>query len=180
MCIYSSPPTKPAWITALQAALSKVLSLYSSIIIVGDFNVDLLKVPQFSEELSDSFTLEQHVRSPTRVTSHSAMLIDHVYTYGIGISSTQVCELFIADHYSTICSIEARSQTTNVSQIHRTAAFRTFKKLKIEALLKDLSVYPWNCVKELADMNEKVIHFISAFLEISNKHAPLTSRRCRH
>ena len=126
-CIYSPPPTKPAWIAALQAALSKVTSLNSSIIIVGDFNVDLLKVPQFSEESCDSFALEQHVRSPTRVISHCATLIDHVYTYGIGISSTQICELFIAYHYSTICSIEARLQATNVSQIHRTATFRTFK-----------------------------------------------------
>ena len=104
VCIYSPPPTKPVWIAALQAALSKITSLYSSIIIVDDFNVDLLKVPQFSEELCDSFALEQRARSPMRVTSHSATLIDHVYTYGIGISSTQACELFIADHYSMICN----------------------------------------------------------------------------
>ena len=180
VCIYSPPPTKPAWIVALQAALSKVTSLYSSIIIVGDFNIDLLKVPQFSEKLCYSFALEQHVRSPTCVTSHSATLINHVYAYGIGISSTQVCELFISDHYTTICSIEASSQATNVYQINQTATFRTLKKLKIEALLKDLSVYPWNCVKELADVKSKVIHFISAFLEIWNKHALLITRRCRH
>ena len=88
VCIFSPPPTKPAWIAALQAALSKVMSLYLSIIIVGNFNVDLFQVPQFLEELCHSFALEQHVRSPTRVTNHNATLIDHVYTYGIGISST--------------------------------------------------------------------------------------------
>ena len=57
-------------------------SKYNEIIVVGDFNVDLLTSSHPARKLSNLFRdngMHQIVNNPTRVTTSTSTLIDHVY-----------------------------------------------------------------------------------------------------
>ena len=63
---------------------SDLLTLTKLIVIVGDFNINLLSssssVTNYTNLLSD-FQFTQHVTAPSRVTNCSATLIDHLLVY---------------------------------------------------------------------------------------------------
>lgn len=53
-------------------------------VVIGDFNIDLLKID--SHQNSDHFVntmgtyfFQPHILQPTRLTDHSAMLIDNIF-----------------------------------------------------------------------------------------------------
>ena len=47
---------------------------------MGDLNIDMLKkVPKRWEDLCNLYSLSQMVQQPTRITSNSKTLIDHIY-----------------------------------------------------------------------------------------------------
>ena len=85
--IYRSPSSKPNdFLQTLECILSKLESHRNKqIILVGDLNIDLVKYDYDSncQQLIDLTTRHgfiQTITKPTRVTDHSATLIDHIYT----------------------------------------------------------------------------------------------------
>ena len=52
----------------------------SEIILLGDFNIDLLKPQTSWLDITSSYNLVQLVNSPTRITASSKTIIDHIYT----------------------------------------------------------------------------------------------------
>ena len=70
---------------------------------MGDFNINLLSVETQSQTWSHSletFDFSQLVKEPTRVTAHSATLIDHVYTNQPNkITEGFVPKNALSDHY---------------------------------------------------------------------------------
>ena len=77
------------------------------ILIVGDFNIDLLnyETDECARELIDTTSkhgFSQVISRPTRITDHSATLIDNIYTNKIHrVLSTSVVTLYITDHLGT-------------------------------------------------------------------------------
>ena len=68
------------------------------------------------------YGIVQTVSKPTRVTDHSATLIDHVYTNNIeNTLSSNVLTLDISDHLATLTTIKLRA----ISQKHTTHSNRT-------------------------------------------------------
>ena len=93
----------------------------------GDANVDLIKyeTDSSSQNLIDTlakYGFAQTVSKSTRVTDHSATLIDHVYTNNIeNTLSSNVLTLDISDHLATLTTIKLRA----ISQKHTTNSNRT-------------------------------------------------------
>ena len=93
----------------------------------GDANIDLIKydTDSSSQNLIDTlakYGFVQTVSKPTRVTDHSATLIDHVYTNNIeNTLSSNVVTLDISDHLATLTTIKLRS----ILQKHTTRSNRT-------------------------------------------------------
>jgi exonuclease III len=82
---------------------------FQRLIIAGDFNVNLLNDnPSFSEKcfknLFSEFNLNQLIKHPTRVTSNTNSLIDHIWTSLTSITFTSVTDFPISDHYP-VCSL---------------------------------------------------------------------------
>ena len=87
--VYRSPSTSPKEAVAeLTSILEQLSQTVKYLILVGDFNIDLLHDSAtqsvYSHLLSD-FNLCQQVTGPSRVSTHSATLIDHV------VSSHSLC-----------------------------------------------------------------------------------------
>ena len=110
------------------------------------------------------------------------MLLDNIYTSNINLSSTHVCNLFLADHYATICSIASRPLTVNVGQEqhHLATCFCSLKKLNIADFLADVSTYRISQLIDLPDVNSMVVAFCDVFISAWDKHAPLITRLSRH
>ena len=66
----------------------------SEIILLGDFNIDLLKPQTSWFDIASSYNLVQLVNSPTRITASSKTIIDHIYSEG-QISLSVSCRLMI-------------------------------------------------------------------------------------
>ena len=81
------------------------------ILFTGDFNIDLIKYDKDTHSQNLVATFEnygfvQMISRPTRITDHSATLIDHVYSNDIkNTASCQVLTLHISDHLATLTTL---------------------------------------------------------------------------
>ena len=70
-------------LTEIIDMFTQVLIITSNVIIVGDFNFDLLSSSSIQKRYVDIFSdfyFIQHIADPSRVVNLSATLIDHVLT----------------------------------------------------------------------------------------------------
>ena len=178
-CIYRPPSAPAGWRDPFLALVNFAVSEAASTIILGDFNEDLLKNTQFATDMETIFGLKQIICSPTRITSVTATLIDHIYVTGFEDVISTVDELHVSDHCAVTCMI---SRTTPVGneQLHRTNTYRSMKKLDISALCADLDAIQWlDLLDSASNVNDMVSIFNTNFLKVWNKHAPLVTRRAR-
>ncbi len=113
-------------------------------VISGDFNVDLLRFKTHAKTNAFLDGICSHgflpiISKPTRVTTSSATLIDHMYTnlitssYHSGIIITDV-----ADHFGTFCLLQGKSkQTKPASTKYR--SFSPENLSKFRNLLTDIN-----------------------------------------
>ena len=59
--------------------IDSVLSTNNEYIILGDFNINLLKPQGYWQDIIDSLNLKQFVHTATRVNDKSSTIIDHIY-----------------------------------------------------------------------------------------------------
>ena len=100
---YRPPSSKVQWVKDFTLVLEKAISNEKECIVIGDFNYDILKSDNYSKswlELMESMNFNQLVNDPTRVTSNSATLIDHVFSNTpLDISNVTVPYYAMSDHY---------------------------------------------------------------------------------
>ena len=143
---------------------------------LGDFNMDLLSDISFANDLASVFGLEQHMTVVTRITAASAMLLDHIYTLGVQVSSTLVKELHRADHRAVSFVINANSRLSCNVQKHTTHSFCSMKNFDRTALCVDLEAVEWKTIIDSATYLDKMVEkFNSQFIDIWNKHESIIS-----
>ena len=105
-CAYRHPDTDAnKFIEYLESTLSK-LDKYKLICIMGDFNINLLNYESHRDtnEFINSIVshcLLPHILQPTRVTDHSATVIDNIFTNATEFDTTSGNILNqLADHFS--------------------------------------------------------------------------------
>ena len=97
-------------------------------LILGDFNKDLLNTNHNRDWLDTmtSLGLTQLVNSPTRVTSTTSTLIDHIYTSNEeNILDTHVSQIGLSDHYAIFCCRKINFSLKSSS--HKSIKYRSFK-----------------------------------------------------
>ena len=78
----------------------------NDVILLRDFNMDLLKDNSFSTNLSVSYNLRQVVTKPTRVTETSKNLIDHIYlSTAYTAHNVTVKNVYLSDYHFVTCII---------------------------------------------------------------------------
>ena len=97
--------------------------------IIDKYHLDLLK---FSTHDKTNYYIETLftqgylplITKPTRVTSHSATLIDHIYTNKIDCDITAgIVITDVADHFGVMCVIEHRKSTSHHDQHKNTRIY---------------------------------------------------------
>ena len=158
--------------------------------IVGDFNQDLIKHDDnaYCRNLIDNAHnngFVQLVSHTTRITDHSATLIDHVYTNNLDSAlSCNILTLDLSDHLATHTKISLGG-TTHASRI----AGDNYAKNNIETrmfndanheIFKDLiNAETWNDISADMDAQTAYNKFEETYLKHYNTAYPLKSNRVR-
>ena len=191
---YRSPSRDPKKFIATLDCLLKGLDRHSSklIIIAGDANIDLLKYnsdvsSQDLIETLEKYGFAQTVSKPTRITDHSATLIDHVYTNKIhNILSSNVLTIDVSDHLATIT--KAKLNYSHPTNEHHHSKFVTEKTNSESRIINEAShsIFQelitnesWEDVKCVDGASEKYDKFNEIYMKHYDTAYPLKSKRSR-
>ena len=120
--VYRSPSRQPQKFNDLLESILQKLDRHKNkhVLLLGDFNIDLIKYDsdinsQILIDLTSNYSFVQFISRPTRVSDHSATLIDHVYSNNINkIKSSAVLTHDLSDHLATLCTISLDSNYDNI------------------------------------------------------------------
>lgn len=151
---YRSPSRDPKKFLTLLETVLRGLDRHSrkQISFFGDANIDLIKYEkdiacQNLIDLLEKYCIAQTISKPTRITDHSATLIDHVYTNNINnIISCNVLTLDVSDHLATSTTVKLETMSSSSqsrSKINRKVAAKPESRMTNEAnhaIFKELKV----------------------------------------
>ncbi|EDO42599.1 predicted protein [Nematostella vectensis] len=129
------------------------------------------------EEITDEYLdmlfsngLMPIITKPTRITSHTATLIDHIYTNcPISHVTPGILTVDISDHLPIFCTFKSHLKKTCEQQ-----SFRDFSKFNSENFLYDMNQLDWNSLHQSTKtLNEKTEDTIHAIHSVIDKHAPM-------
>ena len=104
----------------------KVTESNANILLLVDFNFDLIKQPPAWNTITSLFGLEQLVEEATIVGKSIAILIDHIHTNNKPqVSKVKVVKSGISDHGAIFCHRSIKLPKYN-PRGHTTITFRSF------------------------------------------------------
>ena len=151
-----------------------------TIIIVGDFNIDLVSdennsTSDFISELTSKGFLEL-ITVPTRVTDTSETLLDHIWASTSYCSTSGVLDSGISDHYSTFLLLEQKIKPANKSP---TFQKRTLKEANISSLKEALAQTDWSPITSTQNPVLSYNAFFQTFYKEFNIHCPIVTKKSR-
>ena len=161
--------------------LNKALDLDGEVLVMGDFNCDLLSgnldsKTQMLVSIMDGTLLTQLIVSPTRVTMNSRTLIDHMYTTcGDNHVLSGVVKTHVSDHFLTFTIVNCN----DVNEPPNTIRSRSFKNFKEDAFVNDLIQLPFVDIQRESDVDEAWGKWYDLLMSVINKHAPYKTKRVR-
>ena len=146
------------------------------------FNINLLNDETQSRLWSHSleaFDLLQLVKEATRVTAHSATLIDHVYTSQPDkVTECFVPNLALSDHYP-VCFTRQTTKLQSTKRNHGSIKYRSFTRFDNADFLDELNMEIENVQCSQTDSNMNFATWNALFLSVLNKHAPIKEKRVK-
>lgn len=113
--IYRPPQgNQTLFVNTIRDTLAQI-SNHNKTIMLGDFNIDYgtacNKAIRGLKQLEREFNLKQYITSPTRVTTTSDTIIDHVYSNVTDIISSGTIQLNVSDHFMIFVLIKKKRIT---------------------------------------------------------------------
>ena len=157
--------------------IEKFTSSRKHVVIMGDFNIDLLKCDSssYSHDFISSLQscyLIPTIDKPTRVRSSSATLIDNIFlnnpdqvvTCGNIVSD-------ISDHFSQFCVLKSVKDKVKVNKFK----VRNFSRFSADCFNTEVSQVDWKAIveKNSCDVNNLFSSFYNKFNKLVNNHAPM-------
>lgn len=178
--IYRNPAELINWIDDFNDMMEAVSFTGNEIVMFGDFNMDLLKPNQKWTQTFQNLNLSQIINQPTRETSSTSTLIDHIY-----VTNTkhiiEICSPHTgcSDHFP-VCISWLKKGTRIPKFGHKFVTYRSFAKFDKDAFLLDLAYSDISNVYQINDVNEAFQFWQNTFIDIYNKHAPFITKRVKH
>ena len=191
--MYRSPSRAVEGFIELLDLINRRLDRHSKkhILCVGDLNCDLLKHSSNENFQKLINTMAQYgfiqiVSRPTRITDHSATLIDHVYTNNIqNTLSCNVVTCNISDHLGTSTTIKLDGigyrTVLNVCPVPETKTnnFRVFNEANNVNFRELIEAESWERVLNENCANSKYEKLCEIYTDFYNKAYPLKKNRPR-
>ena len=155
------------------------------LILLGDTNCDFgnkdkdhltYNYAKLLSNIYNIYGLKQLIEDPTRVTSSSSTIIDHIATSCTSnIIESGVYEVSMSDHYMVYC---IRKFNGAIARDHKIIKTRKMKNFNQDTFLSDISSICWeHIVSKTDNVNYSVCEWTNLFSLIIEKHAPLSRIR---
>ena len=152
--------------------------------ILGDFNCNILPASFYNANtqallnITDIYNLKQLITEPTRITPLSCTLIDVIFTnLPDNTTCSGVSHIGISDH--SLIYVYRKISSPSVIKGSSTITYRQFKNFNRNSFRSDILAQPWDDLKGIHNPNEMWLKWKTLFLEVSDVHAPLRSKRFR-
>ena len=177
-CIYKHPPMH---INDFLNVLSPILSIINkenkTLVLLGDFNIDLLSCS--SCILHDSFldllacyNILPHITLPTRVTNESSTLIDNIFLSPVPFASISGnLTSCLSDHLPQFLLIKMSDRNQNTP----TGFYRKWSQFNKQKFAHEFSTLDWNAILALehADVDSSFNAFMDNLSSLINQHVPI-------
>ena len=152
-----------------------------SIIIVGDFNINLLGCENndtldFVSELSGKGFTEV-ITVPTRSGKTSKSLLDHIWVHSKFGCTAGVVSNEISDHDSTFLVLEHKLKSAKMTKHLQK---RNIKESSISMLIQALAHSDWTSVTSISNPVEAYSNFFQTFYSLFNTHCPMETKKSKN
>ena len=181
--VYRNPAVTYEWYHEFVTLLDKVSESKSNVLLLDDFNTDLLKPHLAWESTFSILGLNQFITQPARVTCSTNTLIYHIYTNNpYLVHSISVPNIAISDHFPVLCTWSIKLPRRPPQGQSRTfKQYRTFKRFNEDACFKNiLSCAPFCDVYKFDIHDDALSVWYDIVMPIINVHAPLRRKRVKH
>ncbi|XP_066921410.1 uncharacterized protein [Clytia hemisphaerica] len=178
-CIYKHPNMDIDEFNILYSnLLDKINSDNKQAILMGDFNIDLLKAdlkPSHKDFLETNLSrfFTPQITRPTRITPYSKTLIDNIFTNILSFESNShnlICG--ISDHLPQILNLDISANKRTKTK----KSWRDFSKFDREDFLLDFISISWPDHFENKTSNQKLETFINLTNNLVDQHAPIKTK----
>ncbi len=147
------------------------------IYILGDYNIDLLKVESDRAthdylEFIYSYSLIPSVYKPTRITESSATIIDNILTNNLDIDKSSILITDVSDHLPTVLTTKL-DMTSNSANIKKVTYRRKHTNDNIARLKSKLQGVNWNHVLDGVNAEDDYNQFVKTFESLYDECIPL-------
>ena len=167
----------------LEENIRKVRELSSKVLLMGDFNIDLLDSNSRNTELLkgiyETYGLKQHISKPTRINKSTSKptLIDHIWeTEESNLIKTTGTFVALSDHFGQFAKLNLHKPVEQKEKIR----FRDFKKYDVNAfnteLQRNIEASPIEEYLEASDINSATETLIKIIQETVESHAPYVEK----
>ena len=181
ICLVYKPPSTPSveFLDLSDDYLCKLLSVKNERIIMGDFNFDLLCLNSYNFEFFNlmlSHGCFPMNRLPSRITEHSATLVDTVFLPS-NLVPDSYCDIIIhpgSDHLPVTCMIKQRSPTYVKT---RRKLIRYLRRANSHDFREQISVISWEKVYEEPGPSRGLDNFLGIITPVFESACPLKLTR---
>ena len=178
--VYRIPQALVHWFDLFEQELSLARCTGRQIIILGDFNIDLIKCvnPRWPE-LYESYGFTQLISEPTRITASCSTLIDHILVTDRNCVCESYCvtSVSMSDHFPIALTWNTK---VNNNEGEKTITYRKFDKKNLPNLCENIAnVLNMYIPEQIPDVNDLVDHFTDTLEKEYNNIAPIKERRVK-
>ena len=174
-CIYRHPHNNCVeFQDMLRDKLDHINNLGLEALIAGDININFLNCnsDKFTSEYLDmllNLVYMPVITKATRITEHTATLIDHMYTkLPENLISSGICASDISDHLPCFCIMSSK-----LSYGQQPRFFTDFSNFNNNLFTEELNMIDFMSNIDIMDINKSMNNIINTLQEITNKHAPM-------
>ena len=152
---------------------------------MGDYNLDLLKYDENKNvcdflDLFFSYGFIPLINRPTRITNHTATIIDHIYTNNYNVDSKLLQGILItdvSDHFAIfhITINESKQETCDEPELIRQVNERNLAKYD-----NDIRNVNWSNVYECSDAQTAFTKFVDIHTNVFNRSFPIIPVKKRY
>ena len=178
-CVYRHPSSNVDNLTSHFRNLLSKLSSNKLLLIMGDFNINLLDYASHtptSDFINNFFShsLLPCIHHPTRVSEYSASVIDNIYTNATNANITSGNILMqITDHFPQFFILK----NTQISHNKSESLKYDHSKFKESEFREDFNKIDFDYLENSGmDVDNKFGRFLKDLTSLTNKHAPMKKR----
>ena len=181
--LYRPPDSLVELFKPIESLLMSIDQENKECIIVGEFNCDLLKPDKNNQKhirrIYRSYGFKQLINKPTRTTSDSKTLIDHISTNRPEcVSDSGVIACGISDH--DILYVVRSMCVPKLKRDPKIIKIRKYKNFDERSFTSELRRIHFDEIKNVTnDPNEMWLIWKTWYLEVLNRHAPVSDMKIK-